>query len=694
MNIPKRLKIYDQAILFSFYPLIFFLPISTALVELCSTIILSGFFLKQWLLLELKNKKSYPFPVPFWQRIVLNIVEFFRPESGPLNIPLGIFILVNLLSVIFSPYLWISFKGFVCKLVEGVYLYFAFVSVMKTASRARWFIFIFLCSIAVVTVNGLVQYFTGQGFIFGHLVGQGGRIASSFKQANDFGSYLLIASFLLFGLFLEYFPFRGSDKKKGRDNAEQFLFPIVILLLVLSLFCLGLTLSRGAWVGFFLGLIVLAWLYKRFFYVPIFVGVFFIGIFFPIMQLGRNVSFKSDDVKQEARMEKDLEQAGRYQNAPGQESKSALAFNALSESQLEEKSTALWLKSMGMGRYTFWKEALHIIREFPILGVGINTYSSIAPEYKLTWGGYPHNCYLQMAAETGVLGLLAFFVVLWRLFRHARRAFSAQAEKFSHAILGGMLPGLFAFLVHSFVDTNFYSVQLGVLMWVAMAALISFSQEKISASALAEIYFSSPSFDFAFLKTIQTRYLSFRNLPIASRVKIILLIISGVLILSYINHSNSNLKYSKVYCSLGEENLEKGHINKAKKYFKRAIEINPASARAYFGLGTTYRENKQNDKATMFFLKTLELDPQFHAALNGLGLVQQSLGEYAQAINYFGQAIHCSGNYRELPLYHYNLGVTYLLMGDRVNALREVEYIRNVDDPVMAEKLKQYIANH
>ena len=70
-------------------------------------------------------------------------------------------------------------------------------------------------------------------------------------------------------------------------------------------------------------------------------------------------------------------------------------------------------------RIVLWKEAIAIIKDHPFLGCGLNTYSIVAPKYKIAEGGgiYPHNSYLQMAAETGLLGLGAFLWIIIILFR-------------------------------------------------------------------------------------------------------------------------------------------------------------------------------------------------------------------------------------------------------------------------------------
>ena len=123
----------------------------------------------------------------------------------------------------------------------------------------------------------------------------------------------------------------------------------------------------------------------------------------------------------------------------------------------------------GSGRSTFWAESISIIRRSPWLGMGINTYSQMAKGK----GGYPHNCYLQLTAEMGLFGLVSFLWMIIVLFHRAAQYSRKVDDAFLLFVLSGSKAGLMAFLVHSFVDTNFYSVQLGNLMWLAMGVIVA-----------------------------------------------------------------------------------------------------------------------------------------------------------------------------------------------------------------------------
>jgi O-antigen ligase len=125
-----------------------------------------------------------------------------------------------------------------------------------------------------------------------------------------------------------------------------------------------------------------------------------------------------------------------------------------------------------MGRFNFWKEALLIIKDYPLFGAGLNTYSTVAPRYRINWGGYPHNCYLHMAAETGLVGLASFLWLVLVFLRWSWTQIAMVKDSFLLSLALGGLTGLSGYLVQCFFDTNLYSVQLNTLFWLVMGMVM------------------------------------------------------------------------------------------------------------------------------------------------------------------------------------------------------------------------------
>jgi len=69
--------------------------------------------------------------------------------------------------------------------------------------------------------------------------------------------------------------------------------------------------------------------------------------------------------------------------------------------------------------------------------------------------------------------LLSFLWLLGAIFNKSFRNLGSVKDPFLTLLLLGSLIGLAGFLVHSFFDTNFYSVQLGSFMWLVMGLIVA-----------------------------------------------------------------------------------------------------------------------------------------------------------------------------------------------------------------------------
>ena len=78
-----------------------------------------------------------------------------------------------------------------------------------------------------------------------------------------------------------------------------------------------------------------------------------------------------------------------------------------------------------------------------------------------------------MAGGMGILGLLSFLWIIGSLYASSLRNLPHVPPGFLQSLLIGLVTGLAGFLCHSLLDTHFYSVQLGNLMWVYMGLIMT-----------------------------------------------------------------------------------------------------------------------------------------------------------------------------------------------------------------------------
>ena len=109
-----------------------------------------------------------------------------------------------------------------------------------------------------------------------------------------------------------------------------------------------------------------------------------------------------------------------------------------------------------------------MIRDHPFVGRGIGTFMDYFHDYMPQFPTeYAHNCFLQIWAETGMFALLAFLGFCIILLGTGMKTFLRTNN---YAVLG-LVCGLFGFLVHSFFDTQLYSLPLSMLFWSAAGVL-------------------------------------------------------------------------------------------------------------------------------------------------------------------------------------------------------------------------------
>ncbi len=88
-------------------------------------------------------------------------------------------------------------------------------------------------------------------------------------------------------------------------------------------------------------------------------------------------------------------------------------------------------------RLAHWFAGLHMFMDHPVLGVGIGNYADAYPQYFITIFtnplGHAHNYYINIAAETGLIGLLAFILFLLAVFIAGGQSFLEINKKWKQA---------------------------------------------------------------------------------------------------------------------------------------------------------------------------------------------------------------------------------------------------------------------
>jgi O-antigen ligase len=114
-------------------------------------------------------------------------------------------------------------------------------------------------------------------------------------------------------------------------------------------------------------------------------------------------------------------------------------------------------------RLSYWKAGVLMAKDNLLTGVGLGNFGVMYPKYQPVGAGdvqEAHNDPLQVLCETGVFGLLLFAGFwVWMLLWGVRRILS-ERDTADRWLLGGLFASVLAFLLHSFVDFDFFNPSL------------------------------------------------------------------------------------------------------------------------------------------------------------------------------------------------------------------------------------------
>ncbi len=278
----------------------------------------------------------------------------------------------------------------------------------------------------VCAIGGIAEYFLGRAVLswidvsrFGDI---GGRVCGFFGNPNIFAVYLLLTTPL--SLAKVYCQKRTRGKVFfGVAFATQSL-------------CLVLTWSRGAWLGWMLSLFLFLLLCsRRTFSVLLALLVSGVGLVF----------YLPDNILRRFR----------------------------SIGSLTDSSTHY--------RVNTWKGVLRMLREQPFgIGCGESAFRSVFPYYAISGTEnvmHAHQIFLEVAVETGFVGLLLFVIVLGGFLRRGIRFCRTEEDGARRAEGVCLLALLAGALTMGLFDSLWYHNGLYWLFWSVAALLVNVMQE-------------------------------------------------------------------------------------------------------------------------------------------------------------------------------------------------------------------------
>jgi O-antigen ligase len=126
------------------------------------------------------------------------------------------------------------------------------------------------------------------------------------------------------------------------------------------------------------------------------------------------------------------------------------------------------LRQTGGFRIDLWVSSLQMIRDHPLLGVGLDNFVYLYQQVYLREGAaaepnlsHPHNWVLHMWLELGLVGLIAF---VWLLVTFARQIRNTRGW-----VVAGATGAVVDMLIHGLIDNSYFLVDLAFVFWLCLA---------------------------------------------------------------------------------------------------------------------------------------------------------------------------------------------------------------------------------
>lgn len=131
-------------------------------------------------------------------------------------------------------------------------------------------------------------------------------------------------------------------------------------------------------------------------------------------------------------------------------------------------------------RFAIWISTIEILTISPIIGTGLNGFESIYLEYRLNDYPepfqYPHNLLLTIWTELGLLGVVLFLLLLYKIYKLNSLKLIGNKSLYAIALLSA-----FSYtMIHGLVDVPYFKNDLSLVFWI-FVALTQLEFEKFKA---------------------------------------------------------------------------------------------------------------------------------------------------------------------------------------------------------------------
>lgn len=387
----------------------------------------------------------YNIPVTFLELMILILVLIYclknikRIKELIQNLkdwqwPILIWLIIATLAIFISPDLRAGAGVWKAYFIEPILLLVIFLDLIKNKRDLKLILSAFIFSALTVSIYALYQKFVSQGIWSTEVWGQPQilRITSFFPHPNFLGLYL--GPLIILGLG-QIFSFKN---RKILVSSSILFFGICFLSLIFAR-------SEAAILAVLIGLLFIGLIIKssQKYTLGILAIILLLVFIFPV---SRNYFFQK------------------------------VGLQDLS----------------GQLRFNIWQGAVDLIKEKPILGAGLDGYERLAFDYQKRFYDshtgelisvethpYPHNLYLTLWLELGLLGLIVF---IWMLIKFFKQGFK-QLDKKNVIISTSIMAAMIVIIIHGLADTPYFKNDLSVLFWLIIGLEIVLNRKLLCSES-------------------------------------------------------------------------------------------------------------------------------------------------------------------------------------------------------------------
>ena len=486
-------------------------------------------------------------------------------------LPIILFLLSGLISLLHSPFQLASLNEFTKRFIY-CFLAIIIIDCFDDKKSLKRIVNFLIFATYIVCIYAIIQFVDTRYFPAPPAKGLdpfiwrwafGNRIFSTFGNPNFFGDFLVVMSPIVLALFF---------KKKSFH---------LLLLWALITFSTIFSYSKGAWIGFGVGLIAFVFL--------------FIGFIFKTSRRKKAI---------------------------------LILIMALFTISVVSGGILFQLKKRpdsSSFRIFTWLSCWEMINTHPVIGTGIGTFYLTYPSYRRpqiffiegmhnTESDHPENEFLEIFYDEGIIGLSIFLLLLIMVLTIGFTNLSYLNRRDNHKsdisyLQLGFISALVAQLAHDCVCVSLRFVSSGVMLWMLIGAIVAIA-----------------------LSTLKREEEKTQNNIV---VPVIIKRICQVLVLSitiYLIYIFWGYFQADVFHSQGIQHSKAGNFTQAIELYSQVIKKNPSFIMPRYFMANNYNDRWQNDdpeRALAEYQEIWKLAPNYVQSKFLVGLV------YAKLVGYF-----------------------------------------------------------